>query len=389
MKRIAVIGTIYKYLSHVQHIADRFLVGYPHEGAWHRPDMKVVSLYIDQKPEGDLSSQRAAEFGFSVYPTIAEALRCGGEKLAVDAVLIIAEHGDYPRNEKGQILYPRYEFFKACTEVFEKDGRAVPVYNDKHLSWSFEKARWMVAESKRLKFPMLAGSSLPVTWRLPELELPLGCEIEEALMVGNGGSDPMDYHALEAMQCMIERRKGGETGVRSVEMIEGAAVWKAGADGRWSNQLLQSALSRSDTPQGYSFEDGRTQDLATNGQLPKLVKNPAAYFITHNDGLKTTLLMLTGAVQDFNFAARIKGAGVKSCQFLLTPVPNVTYSACLVNNIEHMFETGRAAYPVERTLLVSGMLESCLTSRLQGSKVLETPHLSVRYQAPKVSVTPA
>jgi len=389
MKRIAVIGTIYKYLSHVQHIADRFLVGYPHEGAWHRPDMKVVSLYIDQKPEGDLSSQRAAEFGFSVYPTIAEALRCGGEKLAVDAVLIIAEHGEYPRNEKGQILYPRYEFFKACTEVFEKDGRAVPVYNDKHLSWSFEKARWMVAESKRLKFPMLAGSSLPVTWRLPELELPLGCEIEEALMVGNGGSDPMDYHALEAMQCMIERRKGGETGVRSVEMIEGAAVWKAGASGRWSNQLLQSALSRSDTPQGYSFEDGRTQDLATNGQLPKLVKNPAAYFITHNDGLKTTLLMLTGAVQDFNFAARIKGAGVKSCQFLLTPVPNVTYSACLVNNIEHMFETGRAAYPVERTLLVSGMLESCLTSRLQGSKVLETPHLSVRYQAPKVSVTPA
>ena len=389
MKRIAVIGTIYKYLSHVQHIADRFLVGYPHEGAWHRPDMKVVSLYIDQKPEGDLSSQRAAEFGFSVYPTIAEALRCGGEKLAVDAVLIIAEHGDYPRNEKGQILYPRYEFFKACTEVFEKDGRAVPIYNDKHLSWSFEKAKWMVAESKRLKFPMLAGSSLPVTWRLPELELPLGCEIEEALMVGNGGSDPMDYHALEALQCMIERRKGGETGVRSVEMIEGAAVWKAGADGRWSNQLLQSALSRSDTPQGYSFEDGRTQDLATNGQLPKLVKNPAAYFITHNDGLKTTLLMLTGAVQDFNFAARIKGAGVKSCQFLLTPVPNVTYSACLVNNIEHMFETGRAAYPVERTLLVSGMLESCLTSRLQGSKVLETPHLSVRYQAPKVSVTPA
>ncbi len=389
MKRIAVIGTIYKYLSHVQHIADRFLVGYPHEGAWHRPDMKVVSLYIDQKPEGDLSSQRAAEFGFSVYPTIAEALRCGGEKLAVDAVLIIAEHGDYPRNEKGQILYPRYEFFKACTEVFEKDGRAVPIYNDKHLSWSFEKAKWMVAESKRLNFPMLAGSSLPVTWRLPELELPLGCEIEEALMVGNGGSDPMDYHALEAMQCMIERRKGGETGVRSVEMIEGAAVWKAGADGRWSNQLLQSALSRSDTPQGYSFEDGRTQDLATNGQLPKLVKNPAAYFITHNDGLKTTLLMLTGAVQDFNFAARIKGAGVKSCQFLLTPVPNVTYSACLVNNIEHMFETGRAAYPVERTLLVSGMLESCLTSRLQGSKVLETPHLSVRYQAPKVSVTPA
>jgi hypothetical protein len=385
MKRIAVIGTIYRYLSHVQHIADRFLVGYPVRGTWHRPDMKIVSLYVDQKPAGDQSEQRAKEFGFSVYPTIAEALRCGGDKLAVDAVLLIAEHGEYPRNEKGQVLYPRYEFFKQCTDVFEKDGRAVPVYNDKHLSWSFEKAKWMVDASKRLKFPMLAGSSLPVTWRLPDLELPLGCEIEAALTVGSGGSDPMDYHALEAMQCMIERRKGGETGVKSVEMLEGDAVWKAGAEGRWSKDLLTAALSRSDTPLGLTVTDGRTQDLVATGELQKLVAKPAAYFIEHNDGLKTTLLMLNGALRDFNFAARIRGAGVKSCQFLLTPTPNVTYSACLVSKIEEMFDTGRAPYPVERTLIVSGMLESCLTSKVEGSKRLDTPHLNVRYQAPKKS----
>jgi hypothetical protein len=384
-KRVAVVGTIYKYLSHVQHIADRFLVGYPVRGTWHHPDMKIVSLYIDQKPEGDLSQARAKEFGFQVYPTIAEALRCGGDKLAVDAVLIIGEHGNYPKNEKGQILYPRYEFFKQCVDVFEKDGRTVPVYNDKHLSYSFEKAKWMVDSSKRLRFPMLAGSSLPVTWRLPDLELPLGCEIEEALMVGVGGSDPMDYHALEAMQCMIERRKGGETGVKSVQMIEGDAVWKAGEDGRWSKELLRSALSRSDTPQGLTVQDGRTQDLVGNGELPKLVKNPSAYFIEHNDGLKTTLLMLNGALQDFNFAARVRGAGVQSCQFFLSPTPNVTYSACLVSKIEEMFATGRAPYPVERTLIVSGMLESCLTSRFEASKPLATPHLSVRYQAPKQS----
>ena len=64
MKRIAVIGSIYRYLSHVQHIADRFLVGYPVRGTWHRPDMKIVSLYVDQKPEGDQSEERAKEFGF-------------------------------------------------------------------------------------------------------------------------------------------------------------------------------------------------------------------------------------------------------------------------------------------------------------------------------------
>lgn len=244
----------------------------------------------------------------------------------------------------------------------------------------------MVDASKRLKFPMLAGSSLPVTWRLPDMELPLGCEIESALMVGNGGSDPMDYHALEAMQCMVERRKGGETGVKAVQMIEGDAVWKAGEEGRWSKELLGSALSRSDTPQGLTVQDGRTQDLMRNGQLPKLVKNPAAYFIEYQDGLRTTLLMLNGAVRDFDFAARIKSMpGLQSTQFLLTPTPNVTYSACLVNKIEEMFATGRAPYPVERTLIVSGILESCLTSRIQDHKRLETPHLSVRYQVPTES----
>ena len=139
MKRIAIVTTIYRYLSHAQHIGDRFLIGYPREGAWHTPDMKVVSLYVDQKPEGDQSAERAKEFGFQVFPTIAEALRVGGDKLAVDAVLIIGEHGNYERNEKGQVLYPRHEFFKQCVEVFEQDGVAVPIFNDKHLSYSFER----------------------------------------------------------------------------------------------------------------------------------------------------------------------------------------------------------------------------------------------------------
>ena len=385
MKRVAIVSTIYRYLSHAQHMGDRLLVGYPHGGKWVKPDVKVVSLYVDQKPTGDLSQARAQEFGFQVYPTIAEALRCGGDKLAVDAVMIIGEHGDYPHNEKGQILYPRYEFFHQCVDVFEKDGRVVPVYNDKHLSYSFEKAKWMVDASKRLKFPMLAGSSLPVTWRLPDIELPHGCEIEDALMVGEGGSDPMDFHALEGLQCMVERRKGGETGVKSVQMIEGDEVWKAGDDGRYSKKLLTAALSRSDTPEGLTIKDGRTQDLVASGELAKLVKNPAAYFIERNDGLRTTLLMLNGAIRDFNFAAQVKGKGVMSTQFLLTPTPNVTYSACLVNKALEMFTTGRAPYPVERTQIVSGILESCLDSKVQDHKRLPTPHLAVRYTAPRES----
>jgi hypothetical protein len=388
-KRIAIVTTVYRRLSHAQHMGDRWLVGYPLEGAWHKPNAQVVSLYVDQKPEGDLSARRAREFGFRVYPTIAETLRCGGPTLAVDAVLIIGEHGDYPRNEKGQILYPRYEFFEQCVKVFEKDGRAVPVFNDKHLSYSFEKAKAMVEASRRLRFPMLAGSSLPVTWRLPAFDLPLGCHIEEALMVGEGESDAMDFHALEGMQCMVERRGRGETGVQAVQLLEGDAVWKAGEQGRYSKSLLESALSRSDTPLGLSLQDGRPQNLVGDGVLPKLAANPRACFIEYRDGLKATMLMLDGALRDFNFAARVKGVrGPQSLQFLLTPEPNVTYSACLMHKVEQMIENAKPPYPVDRTLLVSGMLESCLTSRVKGHARLETPHLRVEYHPPAESQYP-
>jgi hypothetical protein len=383
-KRIAVIATVYTYLSHAQHFADRFMVGYPYEGEWQSSQVKVVSLYVEQKPEGNQSQDRAREFGFEVYPTIAEALRCGKDQLAVDGILIIGEHGDYPRNELDQVLYPRYEFFKACVQVFEEEGRSVPIYNDKHLSYSFEKAKEMVDDGSRLDFPILAGSSLPVTWRLPDLELPLDCQLEEALMVGVGGSDPMDYHALEAMQCMIERRQGGESGVKAVQLIEGEAVWEAEKDGRWSMDLLEAALSRSDTPCGRTDEDGRTQDLIRTGELYRLVENPVAYLIEHRDGFNSVLLMLNGAVRDYCFAGRLNGQLV-STQFLLTPTPNVTYSACLIRKIEEMYLTRRAPYPAERTLLVSGTLESCLKSRHSEYQRLETPHLDVAYQAPAES----
>src|SRR3954464_2642885 len=88
-KKLAIVTTVWKYLSHAQHMGDRFLVGYPHEGEWRRPPIDVVALYVDQKPREDQSEERARSFGFKVYPTIAGALRCGGDKLAVDGVLVI------------------------------------------------------------------------------------------------------------------------------------------------------------------------------------------------------------------------------------------------------------------------------------------------------------
>lgn len=385
-KQLAIITTFWDWRSHANHMSERFLNGYPRDGKWHRPEIDVVSAYVDQRPETDLSGDKADRHGFVIYPTIAEALRQGTDKLAVDAVLLIAEHGDYPDNEKGQKLYPRYDFFEQIVDVFRKDGRALPVFNDKHLSYSFTKAQRMVEASRELNFPFLAGSSLPVTFRIPPVELPLNCRIEDALMIGIGSSDAMDFHALEAMQCMVERRRGGETGVKAVQLIEGDEVWQAGREGRWSRRLLEGALARSDSRSGIGLSDGRPQDLAHSGELEELVENPAAYLLEYNDGFRATLLMLNGAVQDFTFAARVRELSkVQSVQFLLPPQPNVTYSACLMSKVEEMIVTGQAPFPVERTLLVSGMLERCLESRIGGHQRLLTPELNVSYRAPRGS----
>ena len=237
----------------------------------------------------------------------------------MDAVLIIGEHGNYPRNEKGQVLYPRYEFFEQCVKVFEQDGRAVPVYNDKHLSYSFEKAKAMVDASRRLRFPMLAGSSLPVTWRLAGDRPAAGLRDRGRADGRRRRLRPHGFPRARRPAVHGGTARGGETGVKAVQLIEGDAVWKAGDEGRYSKELLTAALSRSDTPLGLTDTDGRTQDLVASGELRKLAKNPAAYFIEYRDGLKATMLMLNGAIKDFNFAARVKGNGAP--QILVHAIP--------------------------------------------------------------------
>lgn len=385
-KKLAIVTTEWRYRSHAWHMGERFLAGYPVRGKWHRPPLDVVAAYVDQRPKNDLSRQRAEEFGFTIYPTIAEALRAGGDRLAVDAVLVIGEHGDYPTNEIGQKLYPRYQFFKQVVEVFKKDGRAVPVFNDKHLSWKWEWAREMVDTARTMGFPFLAGSSLPVTWRMPSIDLPWAAEVEEALCVASGGLDVYDFHALEAIQCMLERRHGGETGVIALQALRGEAVWEALAAGSWKaggwdGDLFEACLCRS---QMLTQAPTASHRYPTVRQMRDWVKDPVAYRFEYADGVKATMLLLNGLVGDITFAARLKGqAEPLSTLFYLPPTPNVTYSAALMAKAEEMFLTGKAPYPIERTLLTTGLVAAGMKSLATSQKRLETPHLAVRYQPPR------
>lgn len=388
--KVAAISTIYFKFSHSQHIVDRFLIGYGWNGEHHKPPMDLVSIWVDQVGKDDLSRSRAREFPqMKIYSSIEEALTLGTGKLAVDAVLLIGEHGRYKRNEKGQHLYPRYEFFKEIAKVFEKSGRAVPVFNDKHLSWNWDWAKEMYDTSRRLKFPFMAGSSLAVTWRTPSVEMPYGAKVREAVCVGYGGVDSYDFHALETLQCMVERRKGGESGVKWLQAYRGDAFFKAMQEGVWSRELMDAALCRSHTL--TPSREGFNNDFPTVDSMKRLLKNPVAYVYEHNDGLKSTMLLMNGLVQDFNFASSIDGQRDPFSTQMYLPMPPARTSLAnffspLVNNVEKMFLTGKATYPVERTLLTTGLTAAGVDSLHQEQKRLETPHLAkVTYAAPKES----
>jgi hypothetical protein len=392
--RIAAVGTAYRKMYHLQGIVDRFLDGYGFEGRHHIPGVQVDSLYVDQRGAGDLSGERAARHsGLEVYDSIAGALCRGGRELSVDGVLIIGEQGKYPRNSQGQTLYPRYEFFRQVVEVFRRTGRGVPVFVDKHLSWRWDWAKEMVDTSRALGFPLLAGSSLPVTWRIPSIDVPLGAGLSEVVCVGYGGVDSYDFHGLETLQCMAERRRGGETGVIAVQALRGPAVWKllagSGAPGAVPADLFEACLCRSFTL--ASPRPGYGHAYPSLDDLPRLAPDAYLYRIEYSDGLRGTLLMLSRLVQDFTVAVRQSGEpAILSTQMYLPglnpgqTLPN--FFSPLAHHIETMFLTGKPPYPVDRTLLTTGILAAAVESLAKGQKRIETPHLArLSYQATRES----
>lgn len=385
-KRVAFVGTEVRKHSHAQHFLDRLTEGYTWAGKWQQPRVKVASVYIDQFPDGDLGKHRIEKHGLKQFPTIEEALTLGGEKLDVDGVVIIAEHGDYPTNEKGQKRYPRYEWFKKVVKVFEDSERAVPVFNDKHLSTKWDECVEMVADARRLNFPFLAGSSLPVTWRLPSVDMPYDADLKESVCVAYGGIDSYDIHALETAQCMSERRSGGEVGIRSVHALRNEAMWNAlDANNRTiTRELVVSALTRS---HNLPVEGGFPTAAVTYEWAKKTFPESVAYFVEHLDGFRTTMLLTN--IRDFNYAGYLNSGEVVSCQMYL-PMPThgsttADFFNPLTRHIEDLVRNNQSPYPADRTLLCSGMVIAGVESLHRGQVKVETPEMTVRYQGPKES----
>jgi hypothetical protein len=199
------------------------------------------------------------------------------------------------------------------------------------------------------------------------LTLPRGCEIGEALVLGYGGLESYGFHALETLQCMLERRRGGETGVASVQAVRGDEIERARAAGRWSRELLETAAAVAPPP--------------AKGRAKEPAKNAVFYLIEYRDGLRAAVAMNTGMAGEFAFAARLRGQEKPAATcFRLQEGRPFGHFAHLLRAIEHTVHTGRPAYPVERTLLTTGVLDTVMHSLADKDRLIKTPELAVAYE---------
>jgi hypothetical protein len=368
---VAAVYTVLHFRSHAFNFLENFLRPYLFNGRRTESGCDVVALYADQTArDGDLTAATARHFRIPVYRTIAEALCRGGRELAVDAVLSIGEHGTYPTSRLGQAEYPRKRFFDEAVAVMRRAGRFVPLFNDKHLSFRWDWAREMYDTARRLAVPLMAGSSVPLAQRRPPLELPAGAAVDEAVALHGGGVESYDFHGLEVLQSFVEARRGGETGVSHVEFVRGDALWEAARRGRWSLPLAEAALA-AQLGRGASLRRAAAEGGAESHGL----------LLTYRDGLRAAVLKIGRSATRWCFACRVAGERTPRATSLHAgPWGNRNLFAALSHAIQDFFRRGRSPYPVERTLLTTGLVAAAMQSRADGRR-LETSHLHLRYAA--------
>ena len=372
-KSVAAIVTIYRKNSHADVIVGKILEGWRQDGG-PGPALEVASLYVDQFPSDDMSRRLAAKHGVPIVESIEKAITLGTDRVAVDGVLSIGEHGDYPWNDKGQHLYPRRRFFAAIADTFERHGQVVPVFNDKHPGPRWADALWMYNRARELKIPWMAGSSLPVTFRDPDVALPMGSQVEASLGVGYSGLDVYGFHTLDFLQCFLERRQGAENGVQWVQCLSADSIERLLANSTIRSDLLDSALKCSRT-------DRQTV-------LQSATKASVIFLIQYVDGLLVPVLMQPAQANGISVAYKLQNQPVVATRGEERPEPRHPHFAYLLKGIEQMIHTGQPAYPVERTMLSAGMLDRLLTSRQENGRRIETPELRIRYKPVDYSYAP-
>lgn len=364
-KAVAAVVTIYTKNSHTDVLIGKILAGWEQSGG-PGPNLRLASMYVDQFPDGDLARKMSEQHGFPIFNTIEQAITLGQDRVAVDGVISIGEHGDYPWNELGQHLYPRRRFFQEITDTLSKHQQVVPVFNDKHPGPAWTDAKWMYDRAVELNLPFMAGSSLPVSFREPDFTLPMNSELDACLAIGYSGLDIYGFHTLDYLQSIIERRKTSTQAVSSVQCLPGSSVAKLIQQKVIRSDLLNRILSVTPTAEQELLEADSTEFNV--------------FLIQYADGLLVPVLMLPGFAKGISVVVKAKGSEPIGglAEERGEPFPHFAY---LLKGIEQMMHTGKPAYPVERTLLAAGMLDRLLVSRSRNGVKLQTPELAINYKA--------
>ena len=366
--RVAGIGTQYFKNSHCDVIFSKILEGWDHLGGA-GPDLQLVSMYVEQKTGNDISVAKSEKYNVPIFDNIHDALTLGTDRLQCDAVLSVGEHGNYESTEAThQVKYPRRRFFDAIADTYEQTGQVVPIFNDKHLSWNWKDAKAMYDRARRLKIPFQAGSSLPFAWRYPAVTIPVSSKIKTITGVAFGGLESYGFHALETIQCLMERRKGGETGVRSVEAIPYDKMWEAERAGKWSRKAVATALKAADK----SVDDLEQRIRRDDSSI---------YVIEYRDGSRAVCCMLNGVTDQMSVAIEFdRSKQLLGQLFKMEMQYPYRHFEQLVRGIYSFFHTGKAHTPVERTLLTTGILDRAVHSHYAGGVKYTTPELAIKYK---------
>ncbi len=370
LPKVAAATTVYHHNSHADVLLSRITESDSLDWTGRHPNLRLGSVYIDQYPERDIGKAHSAKYGFPLVKSVREALTEGGDQLAVDGVMLIAEHGEYPVSDTEQIVYPKRRLFGEVIETFRATGKVLPVFSDKHLADNWADAKWIYDQSKAMKFPLMAGSSVPGLWRYPATDVKRGAKLKEIVGISYGPIDAYSFHGLEAMQSLVERRSGGETGVKRVRCITGAEVWTSDW---YDRELFEQALDRQER-----------QQYLRRRPLEEAVKEPVLFVIDYEDGLRASMVVLNGAAANWTAAWRYADdttPQIDSTLFWTQELRPYFHFAIFLRNIESMLHSGETPWPVERTLLTTGLLDALLISRRDGGDWLDTPYLKFDYQS--------
>ncbi|MHB9110467.1 MAG: hypothetical protein ACYDCO_25735 [Armatimonadota bacterium] len=368
-EKLPVAGLISSWFpySHPDLMLGRIVKTYSLDGKGESSRMRLASLYVDRPQQGDFSGKIAAEYNVRLSKGVEDALTLGTGKLAVGGVLIVDVWADYPMSKTGQMIYPHRAMFDEVVKVFRASGKVAPVFIDIYLADNWTDAWHIYSTCKEMGIPLMAGSSVPVGWRKPAAEVKRGAKLKEVVGISYHTTHLYGFHGLEMIQTLAERREGGETGVASVQTLTGQAVWDA-AGKEYDPELLADVLARHEPP------------LTLEG-VKQSVKEPVMFIVKYQDGLRAELFTLNNAVQHWAAGWRYADDSKESTLFWLDEEQSMLHFSVQMQGIERFILTGTPSWPVERTLLTSGMLHAAHVSLTENGRLVETPEMGkIRYQ---------